>query len=401
MSSKKVVIAGTGCALADYLYTGVRFNAPLFLKYLSHKAGDGGLAPGKLVFTEELEKFSGIPYSEISHELTGGEPPAAINIGGPGLVSMINVSQLLRKEEFDVQFYGGMGIDDTAEWIEKLLVETPINTDHYCRISNKRTPFTDVLSDITYDNHQGERTFINNIGAAWDYTPDLLGDDFFEADIVCYGGTALVPQIHDHLTQLLAKAKERGCLTVVNTVFDFRNEKKNPAHPWPLVDTPQDYRLIDMLIMDCEESLKISGTKTIAEAAAFFVSLNISAFIITNGSNDLYAFSNGDLFEKMELTVFPVSKKVNEDFVREPVLKGDTTGCGDNFAGGVIASLALQLNSTEKGKFNLSEAIAFGVASGAFACYYVGGTFIENCLGEKLLKVEEFKNAYIQQISKK
>jgi sugar/nucleoside kinase (ribokinase family) len=401
MSTKKVVIAGTGCALADYLYTGVRFNSPLFMNYLSHKAGDGGLAPGRLVFTEELEKFSGKPYSEISQELTGDEPPAAINIGGPGLVSLINASQLLRKEEFDVQFYGGTGMDETAEWIEKLLIKTPLNIDHYRSISNKRTPFTDVLSDITYDNHQGERTFINNIGAAWDYTPDLLGDDFFEADMVCFGGTALVPQIHDGLTQLLDKAKKKGCLTVVNTVFDFRNEKKNPDHPWPLVDTPEDYRLIDMLIMDCEESLKISGTKTIAEAAAYFVSLDISAFIITNGSKDLYAFSNGDLFEKMPLTVFPVSKNVNEDFFREPNLKGDTTGCGDNFAGGVIASLALQLNSTENGKFNFSEAIAFGVASGAFACYYVGGTFIENSLGEKLLKVEEFKKEYIQQISKK
>jgi len=400
MSSKKVIIAGTGCALADYLYTGVRFDSPLFLNYLSHKVGDGGLAPGRLVFTEELEKFSGKPYSEISHELTGGEPPAAINIGGPGLVSLINASQLLRKEEFEVQFYGGTGMDKTAEWIEKLLIKTPLNIDHYCRISSKRTPFTDVLSDITYDNHQGERTFINNIGAAWDYTSDLLGDDFFEADIVCFGGTALVPQIHDNLTQLLGKAKQKGCLTVVNTVFDFRNEKKNPDHPWPLVDIQEDYRYIDMLIMDCEESLKISGTKTIADAAAYFVSLNISAFIITNGSNDLYAFSNGNLFENMQLTVFPVSKKVNEDFVREPTLKGDTTGCGDNFAGGVITSIALQLAVTPKGKFNMTEAIAFGVASGAFACYYVGGTFIENSTGEKLRKVEGFKNEYFQQISK-
>lgn len=400
MSTKKVIIAGTGCALADYLYTGVRFNSPLFLNYLSHKAGDGGLAPGRLVFTEELEKFSGKSYSEISHELTHGEPPAAINIGGPGLVSLINASQLLHKEEFEVQFYGGTGMDETAEWIEKLLIKTPLNTDHYCRISEKRTPFTDVLSDITYDNHQGERTFINNIGAAWDYTPEQLGDGFFDADVVCFGGTALVPQIHDHLTQLLAKAKERGCLTVVNTVFDFRNEKKNPDHPWPLVDTPDDYRLIDLLIMDCEESLKISGSKTIAEAAAFFVTLNISAFLITNGSNDLYAFSNGELFDQMELTIFPVSKRVNDDFLRDPSLKGDTTGCGDNFAGGVIASLALQLTSTEKGKFNLAEAIALGVASGAFACYYVGGTYIEHGPGEKLLKVNDFKKDYLQQISR-
>ncbi len=398
MNHKPIVIAGTGCALADYLYTGVRFDAPLFLKYRSNKPGDGGLAPGKLVFTEELEKFSGVPYSRISLELTGGEPPAAINIGGPGLVSLINVSQLLPKEEFDVRFYGGSGRDETADRIERLVIKTPLNIEHYRRISEKRTPFTDVLSDITYDNHQGERTFINNIGAAWDYTPELLGDDFFKADLVCFGGTALVPKIHDHLTRLLGRAKQAGCLTIVNTVFDFRNEKKNPDKPWPLVDTPDDYSLIDMLIMDCEESLKISGRKTITEAAAYFAGLKISSFIITNGSGDLYAFSNGALFEEMPLTIFPVSKRVGVDFKLDPTLKGDTTGCGDNFAGGIIASMAHQLAIASSEKFSMSDAIALGVASGAFACYYIGGTYIEDCAGEKLQKIQAFKNEYIQQI---
>jgi sugar/nucleoside kinase (ribokinase family) len=400
MGKNLIIVAGTGCALADYLYTGVRFNAPQFLKYLSHSAGDGGLAPGKLVFTEELENFSGIPYSQICREITAGQLPAAFNIGGPGLVSLINTSQLLDKEKFEVHFYGGTGNDDTAVLIDQMVRKTPLNIGHYCKISEKRTPFTDVLSDITYDNYQGERTFINNIGAAWDYSPDYLGENFFEADIVCFGGTALVPLIHDNLTLLLKRAKQKNCITVVNTVFDFRNEKKNPDKPWPLVDTPEDYRLIDLLMMDCEESLKISGKQTIGEAAEYFVSQNITSLIITNGSRDLYAWSNGDLFVKQELTEFPVSKKVNDEFVRDPTLKGDTTGCGDNFAGGVIASLAIQLSGNKFGPFNLTEAIAWGVASGAFACFYVGGAYLENDQGEKLQKVQQFKNEYTHQISK-
>ena len=396
---RKIIVAGTGCALADYLYTGVKFNAPQFQKYISRQTGDGGLMPGKLVFTEELEKFSGIPYSEICREITEEQSPNAFNIGGPGLVSLINASQLLNKEEFEVHFFGGTGNDETAGLIDNLVRKTPLNIGHYHKISEKRTPFTDVLSDLTYDNNHGERTFINNIGAAWDYSPDLLGDDFFDANIVCFGGTALVPQIHDNLTSLLTRAKYRGCLTVVNTVFDFRNEKSNPNQPWPLVDTPEDYRLIDVLIMDCEESLKISGKPTIAEAAEYFISQNIGALIITNGAKELYAFSNGDLFEKTELLRLPVSKKVNEEFVRNPASKGDTTGCGDNFAGGVIASLAMQLMSGEIEKFNLTEAIAWGVASGGFTCFYLGGTYLENSKGEKLKIVQEFKNEYINQIS--
>ena len=397
--NKKIIIAGTGCALADYLYTGVQFNSPVFLKYLSCQDGDGGLAPGKLVFTEELEKFSGISYSEISKELTGGKTPEAVNIGGPGLVSLINASQLLPAEEFEVRFYGGTGNDDTAEFIEQLVSKTPLNIDHYHRISEKRTPFTDVLSDPTYDNNHGERTFINNIGAAWDYTPDLLPEDFFEAGIVCFGGTALVPMIHDNLTLLLTRAKEKGCLTVVNTVFDFRNEKRNPGQPWPLVDKPENYQLIDLLIMDCEESLKISGRRSIEEAAQYFVDLDITTLVITNGAKEFYVFSNGKLFEKTELKKLPVSQRVSHDFKNNPGSKGDTTGCGDNFAGGIISSLARQLETENIGKLNLMEAIAWGVSSGAFACYYVGGTYIEQEEGEKHKIVEIFKYQYIQQIS--
>ncbi|HEY3389640.1 MAG TPA: carbohydrate kinase family protein [Prolixibacteraceae bacterium] len=395
----KIIVAGTGCALADYLYTGVRFNTPPFQKYLSHQTGDGGLTPGKLVFTEELEKYSGLPYAEICKELTNGEPPAAFNIGGPGLVSLINSSQLLDKEKFEVRFYGGAGNDSTASLIERLVKKTPLNIDNYRRISEKRTPFTDVLSDPTYDNNHGERTFVNNIGAAWDYTPDLLGEEFFNADIVCFGGTALVPQIHDNLTSLLKRAKRNGCLTVVNTVFDFRNEKNNPDQPWPLIDALENYFLIDVLIMDCEEALKISGKRTIGDAADYFFSQNVGAVIITNGAKELYAFSNGSLFDKTELMKLPVSKKVGDDITRNSALKGDTTGCGDNFAGGVIASLAMQLKTGDIGKLDLADAIAWGVASGGFTCFYVGGTYIENCEGEKLEIVQKFKNEYINQIS--
>ena len=63
--------------------------------------------------------------------------------------------------------------------------------------------------------------------------------------------------------------------------------------------------------------------------------------------------------------------------------------------------MALQLKAGEVGKLNLTEAIAWGVASGAFACYYVGGTYIEHEEGEKHKIVEIFKYQYIQQIATK
>ena len=128
-------------------------------------------------------------------------------------------------------------------------------------LSDNQTPSTVVLSDPSYDNGHGERMFINSIAAAWEYGPDNLDDDFFNSDIVVFGGTGLVPQIHDNLTSLLKKAKSKGCITIVNTVFDFRNEKANPSKKWPLGESDESYRYIDLLITDQEEAFRLSGER--------------------------------------------------------------------------------------------------------------------------------------------
>ena len=391
---KKCIIAGTGCALADFLYTSVRFNNIGFLKHLSKKTGDGGLSPGKLVFTEELEKFSGMPYTEILKEIYGNSVPDNFNIGGPSLVSMIHASQMLSGSEYEVRFYGGAGNDETSEKVFGLLKHTPLDISNYKIVSKKPTAFTDVFSDPTYDEGHGERTFVNNIGAAWDYSPDMLHDDFFRSQIICFGGTALVPQLHDELTFLLRKAKQNESITLVNSVFDFRNEKRNPGKPWPLGNSEESYKLIDVLIMDQEESLKISGRNSIEDAALFFSYTKVKSFVITNGACDILAFSNGQLFERTEISKYPVSKMVTS----EVKLQGDTTGCGGNFAGGIIASLAWQLKSKEPDHFSLTEALSWAVASGGFACSYVGGTYFEKCPGEKLKHIEDYRNAYLKQV---
>jgi sugar/nucleoside kinase (ribokinase family) len=398
MNPKKIVISGTGCALADYLYTEVRFNSPQFIKYQSRQAGDGGLSPGKLVFTEELEKFSSASYPVILKEISDDQDPNAVNIGGPGLVSLINASQLLRTSDFEVRFYGGTGSDRTSGLIYELTRQTPLNTANFKIISSKLTPFTDVFSDPTYHKGQGERTFVNNIGAAWDYSMGYLNDDFFDSEIVCFGGTALVPQIHDNLTTLLEKAKEKGCITVVNTVFDFRNEKSNPGKPWPLGKTPESLKLIDLLIMDHVEALKISGTGTLEQAAQYFINKNLVSFIITDGANDYYAYSGEGLFRKTGLMRLPVSNKVLEEIRKNPALKGDTTGCGDNFAGGAIASVAWQIRRAGAGNLDFTDTLSWAVASGGFTCYYIGGTFLERHTGEKLKRIQDFRNGYLKQI---
>jgi sugar/nucleoside kinase (ribokinase family) len=398
MDHKKIVISGTGCALADFLYNDISFNSSDFIEFISKNAGDGGLSPGRLVFTEELETYSGRPYKEILNKITGGHPPAAFNVGGPSLVSLIHLSQMLDRNDYEVKYFGMAGQDDTAESILRIVRNTPLNINNYLSGSGRATPFTDVLSDPAFDNGQGERTFVNNIGAAWDYQPDHLTDDFFNSEIVCFGGTALMPQIHDNLTSILEKAKNNYRVTVVNTVYDFRNEKKFPGEPWPLGKSKVSFGLIDVLIMDREEALKISGQSSIDNAIVFFMSSNVSSFIITNGIDEVYAWSGGGLFHKARLMKLPVSAKVREDLRLKPELSGDTTGCGDNFAGGVIASVAIQMKNRKPGQFDLREAVSLGIASGGFCCYTLGGTYVEKIQGEKMKRIFELQREYFKQI---
>jgi len=398
-NSNKIIISGAGCALADLIYNRVSFASPGFQKYVSKQSGDGGLSPGKLVFTEELEKFSSKSYPEILKEIVGNRQPDKMNVGGPSLVSMIHAAQMLDKEYFEVKFYGMGGNDNHAQQIFDMVGQTPLNIENYKTSSNRTTPTTDVFSDPDYDNGHGERTFVNNIGAAWDITPEQISDEFFDSDIQCFGGTALVPHLHDNLTSLLKRSKQSDGITVVNTVFDFRNQKSNPGKPWPLLDSFDDYGLIDVLIMDCEEAMKISGTAGIDEAARFFASTQVSSFIITNGANDLYTKSNGVLFEKTELMKFPVSKMIAAEIKLNPALRGDTTGCGDNFVGGIITSLAMQIKNTVKGTFNLTEAISLGISSGGFCCFTVGGTYLEQFPGEKKQRVQTILEDYKKQLT--
>ena len=386
-------ISGCGCALVDYLYNPVRFAGDVFERYKSRQAGDGGLSPGKLVFKEEFEKFSDEDYLKVREMITEGKPPVTLNIGGPSIVSMIHASQMLEGMPAEVCFYGSQGRDSGATFINDNLKRTPLKVGKY-KVSDQITPFTEVLSDPDYDNGHGERIFINNIGAAWDLYPEDLDDAFFDSSIVVFGGTALVPRIHQSLFDLLKKAKEKQAITVVNTVYDFLNELNNPGKAWPLGASIETYDYIDLLITDREEALRLSGKETIEDALSFFKTTKVGAVIVTYGANPLNFFANSRLFGVSE-GARPVSEKVRKEMLQYPEKVGDTTGCGDNFAGGVIASLAQQLMERPDDGINLEEAIALGSVSGGYACFYHGGTFYEEYAGQKREMIMPYYREYL------
>lgn len=394
---RKFKISGTGCCLVDQLFSGIDFNSELVRPYLSVTRGDGGLTPGKLVFEEEFQKFCKGSFEEAIGKITSGRKHDKINIGGPAIVSLINAAQLLGSDKCDVVFYGRGGNDDQGKYLHDAIAQTPVKTDGY-KLLDYRTPSTIVLSDPHFDNGHGERMFINSIGAAWHFSPEDIDEDFFRSDIVVFGGTALTPGIHDNLSSLLKKAKKNGCITVVNTVFDFRNEKQNPAGRWPMGESDDSYKYIDVLISDLEEACRLSGCSGKDSALAFFRGKGLSSVIITDGAKNVLAWSDGKFFSGEGVTDLPVSEKIKTELQKPHT--GDTTGCGDNFAGGVIASIAMQVQN-RSGRFDLTEACRWGIVSGGFTCFYLGGTYFEKEEGEKMSLLRPYYDSYCRQLTDK
>ncbi len=396
-----VRISGVGCCLLDRIYGHVDFHSDAFRKCMSKKAGDGGLEPGKLTFEEELERFAGQPFaSEILPSLTKGLEADKENIGGPCIVALINASQLAHKESV-VSFYGCRGDDEVADKIMQKLNQTKLDLSHYRVEKGSETASTSVLSDPNYDNGHGERTFVNTIGASWHYLPEEVDESFYDSDICVFGSTALVPRIHQGLVPMLKKAKSKGRITVVNTVYDFLNENEHPERRWPMGESDKSYQFIDLLLVDHEEALRLSGQKDVPSAIAFFREKGAGAVVVTNGAQNIYLWADSPLFGKIEEQTMPVSKAVGEALKKGK--KGDSTGCGDNFAGGVIGSLARQMFSgqqtTDNGQqtFDLREACRWGIVSGGFACFYYGGTYLETKEGEKLGYLQELYDLYLKQ----
>lgn len=394
----EIKVSAVGCSLADYLYTDIDFSGEAFRKYQSRVDGDGGLSPGRLVFADDLARFAGVDFQTIIGEITGGKPFTAFNLGGPAIVALINAAQLLHGVPVEFSFHGALGQDETADRILEIIRRTPVKIEHYRKIQGD-SPFTDVLSDPDYANGKGERTFINNIGACWNYTPDMLDKSFFDADILFFGATALTPGIHDHLSSMLTRGKAAGGINVVTTVFDFRNEKNHPGRPWPLGETSDSFAMIDLLVMDWDEALKISGMSNLDDAFKFFIKQGVKSLVITHGAHDFHTWSGGELFGKQEITAYPVCALADQIMLENPASKGDTTGCGDNFAGGVLSSVAAQLAAGRKlGELSMIDACAWGAASGGFACFSIGGVYHEASPGDKRARLESFYQSYLKQV---
>ncbi|MDA3948455.1 MAG: carbohydrate kinase family protein [Spirochaeta sp.] len=384
---------GAGCSLIDNLYSDVDFDGDPFTAVQSRRDGDGGIIPGGLVFAEDLAEFTDSPYEDVLYAITGKSAPDSCNLGGPAIIPLVHAAQLLVGNSVETAYYGLRGDDNAADRIERLLDNVPIDLTAYRRVAGP-TPSTDVLSDPTSDDGRGERSFVNRIGVAGDPRTAEPNESFFNGDIAFFGGTALVPPLHDALSRLTRRAKETGAFVVVTTVYDFRNHKRAPERRWPLVD---DYTTVDLVVTDQEEALRISGESDPDRAAEWFVSRGVGAAVVTRGPEDVILKSRTPRFTTPAVERLPISDAVSAQ-LRSTEHPHDTTGCGDNFVGGMLAAIASRIARGDT-PLDLTAAAACGVVSGGFAATYLGGLYHESAPGEKRAAVSRLWDSYRRQVA--
>lgn len=390
-------ISGVGCSLVDYLYNHVDFTGEAFGRFRSRCEGDGGLTPGQLVFGADFAAFAGQPLADALREIVQDRLPDEKNVGGPAVVALLLAAQLLYREEVQTRFFGQMGQDASADYLEETLRQTPLDISGYRRVAGD-TPSTVVLSDPQYDHGQGERVFINDLGVAGEYGVENIPADFYDSDIALVGATALVPRLHDGICSIVQRAREQDCLTVVTTVFDFRSERANPGGRWPLGESDATYSATDLLVVDLEEGLRMSGQARPEESLCWFREKGVGACIVTNGSHAIRGYADGSVFAQCDHLYLPVSEEVGRRLQATERPEGDTTGCGDNFVGGILASMAAELEDGERGALSLPEAVAAGVCCGGAACFQLGGVQVEAVPGEKRQAIEALYSAYRRQV---
>jgi sugar/nucleoside kinase (ribokinase family) len=399
---KEIRVNGAGCALLDVIYPDADFSSDAFRKLEAKFAGDGGLVQGGLVFESAVHASHGLGGREVAGAICGGATPTE-NLGGPALVALIHAAQVLADAGIAVSYYGATGDDAPATTLRTALAKTPLDTTHLALMAGE-TPQTIVLSDPLAHDGQGERAFVNALGVAAEYGSERLPPDFFTGAITLFGGTALVPRIHDDLRSLLTRAKDAGSLTIVATVFDFRSEQERPGRPWILGDGQDTYGKIDLLIADAEEARRLSGQNDLDAAIEQFISWGVAGVMITDGSNDVRYAAHGTVFGEVPARRLPVSAEPARRRAELPPDSHDTTGCGDNFAGGVVANLALQLQKTDADSrpdpqlLDLDAAVIDGIAAGAAAWFYLGGAWIEERPGQKREMTEHQRACYLEQI---
>ena len=275
--------------------------------------------------------------------------------GGNAMTAAIN----LKKLGVDSYMVGMVGNDMFGQFLEGRLSEAGVNTKGLKVNNNAQTSASVLMID-----ESGERSFFHCKGtnAVWS-EKDIDYSVIENCDAVFVTGTFLMDTFDGEETmQFLRRVKEMGKTTFLDVCWDANNM-------WgKLLDMSMPY--IDYLMPSIDEAVLIAGKEDVEEIADVFVSKGAKNVIIKLGSKGSYLRKEGETKGQ----IFPPF------FVENPV---DTTGAGDSFCSGFLASFA---RDTEP-----EQCMVFANATGACCVTEKGATTGIKSYEETLAFIDSMK----------
>ena len=261
-----------------------------------------------------------------------------VHNGGNAMTASIN----LRKLGVESKMVGMVGNDMFGQFLKERLEKADVDT-RGLKISDKDQTSASVLMI----DKNAERSFFHCVGTNAVFGIDDIDFDIIkECDIVFVTGTFLLTHFDGEETmEFLKKCKEMGKTTMLDVCWDANGN-------WgKLLDMCMPY--IDYLMPSIDEAVCIAGKEDPDEIADVFNKNGAKNVIIKLGSKGSYLRKEGETKGQ----IFPPF------YIENPV---DTTGAGDSFCSGFIASFA-RGNSPE-------ECMEFANAVGAMSVMEKGAT---------------------------
>ena len=270
----------------------------------------------------KLEKVDGITVHNGGNAMT-----AALNLRSLGVESAI---------------FGKVGNDIYGNYLNDILVTKNVDVRGLSRDDSVQTSASIVILDST-----GERSFFHCVGTNAVFSVDDVDFSVLdEYDMVFVTGSFLLSRFDGKETmEFLKKCKEMGKTTFLDVCWDASGR-------WgELLDCSMPY--IDYFMPSIDEAVNIAQKSEPEEIAQVFMDKGVKNVIIKLGSKGSFMRLAGQ--EKG--TVYPCYKVENVV---------DTTGAGDSFCSGFLASFA-------RGE-SLEDCIKFANATGAHCVQAKGAT---------------------------
>lgn len=264
----------------------------------------------------------------------------SITLGG----SPSNMSTWLAHSDVRVFLLGGVGDDLFGSWSLQQLGTYGVDTSLVTVFGADRTGTCVILV-----NQMGDRTMLPDPGANLQVSPDAEFDGAIDdADIVVMSAYSFIrPETREMAEHAVRRARANGCCVVLDAASAAPIQVAGPTRV-------REWLLNADFVIANEDEVEALGSDTTSDWRS-----QLGNLIVKRGARGASWFRNGQPVCDVQATAVDVI---------------DTTGAGDAFLAGVVASLTVNENWHEVSDDVRRAALASGAQLAGECCSRVGAT---------------------------